>query len=141
MTTSAVKPDIKDPKRVKLQAAVDKLVTVGAADAQFRVTSGGETFIVCSGVREYGRAEPVPTDGRFRVACITKVFRLHRHPATRQGGQDRSGQADRGLPARPAAAAQADHGPQPALAGSVPAACAGSADRSATTTAMPSSTR
>ncbi|MEV4498057.1 serine hydrolase domain-containing protein [Micromonospora arborensis] len=71
---TAVKPETKDPKRIKLQEAVDRLTTVGAAGAQFRITTGGETFTVHAGVREFGRDEPVPTDGKFRIACITKVF-------------------------------------------------------------------
>ncbi|QLQ40535.2 serine hydrolase domain-containing protein [Micromonospora robiginosa] len=74
MTDTMVKPETKDPKRIRLQEAVDKLVTVGAAGAQFRVTSGDETFTVRAGVREFGNDDPVPTDGKFRIACITKVF-------------------------------------------------------------------
>lgn len=62
------------PAQVALRAAVDRLPAVGAASAQFRVSSGDTTIIVQSGVTELGGDEPVPTDGRFRIACITKMF-------------------------------------------------------------------
>ncbi|OLR95489.1 serine hydrolase [Actinokineospora bangkokensis] len=47
---------------------------LGAAGAQFRVSVDDGTFVTTSGLREFGSTDPVPADGRFRIACITKVF-------------------------------------------------------------------
>lgn len=73
-TTTLTVRSPEHPGRVALQAAVAKLVTVGAAGAQFRVSTGDTSFTVRAGVTELGRDEPVPTNGMFRIACITKVF-------------------------------------------------------------------
>jgi D-alanyl-D-alanine carboxypeptidase len=66
--------DSTDARRQKLQRCLDRLVEVGAAGVQFRITTGGETFTARAGGAELGGAEPVPVDGRFRIACITKMF-------------------------------------------------------------------
>lgn len=66
--------DSTDARRQNLQRCLDRLVEVGAAGVQFRVTTGGEVFTARAGVTELGKDDPVPADGRFRIACITKVF-------------------------------------------------------------------
>lgn len=60
--------------RAALQAACDKMVRLGAAGVQFRVAKNGNEFVVTSGVARVGDETPVPENGRFRIACITKTF-------------------------------------------------------------------
>ncbi|WNV90448.1 serine hydrolase domain-containing protein [Umezawaea sp. Da 62-37] len=60
--------------RVVVQRAIDELTAGAAAGAQVRITDGRQTFTARSGVAEWGGGRPVPTDGRFRVGSITKVF-------------------------------------------------------------------
>ncbi|GGQ86004.1 serine hydrolase domain-containing protein [Couchioplanes azureus] len=75
MTQSPVKTaDSTAAKRQNLQRCLDRLVEVGAAGVQFRVTSGDEVFTARAGSAELGGTEPVPENGRFRIACITKMF-------------------------------------------------------------------
>ncbi|GLZ41051.1 serine hydrolase domain-containing protein [Actinokineospora sp. NBRC 105648] len=57
-----------------VQAALDKLVTDGAAGVQVRVTDGRDRFTARAGVAELGTNRPVPLDGRFRAGSITKVL-------------------------------------------------------------------
>ncbi|MGP4020968.1 serine hydrolase domain-containing protein [Saccharopolyspora sp. 5N708] len=77
MSTAEIASPVHDPNhplREKLQSLVDELIPLGAAGAQFRVSVGDADFVVRSGSAELGGADPVPTDGRFRIACITKMF-------------------------------------------------------------------
>jgi D-alanyl-D-alanine carboxypeptidase len=60
--------------RAVVQRSLDKLTTTGAAGVQARVTDGRQSFTARAGVAEVGGNRPVPTDGRFRVGSITKVF-------------------------------------------------------------------
>ncbi|MBB5802215.1 D-alanyl-D-alanine carboxypeptidase [Saccharothrix ecbatanensis] len=57
-----------------LRGACEKVVQLGASGVQFRVAKNGHEFTVTSGVAKIGEDTPVPTDGRFRIACITKTF-------------------------------------------------------------------
>jgi D-alanyl-D-alanine carboxypeptidase len=63
-----------DERKKALRDAIDRMVEAGAAGAQFRVTEGNVQFVVRGGVAELGKSDPVPLDGRFRIACITKTF-------------------------------------------------------------------
>jgi D-alanyl-D-alanine carboxypeptidase len=60
--------------RAVVQRSLDQLTTSGALGAQARVTDGRQSFTARAGVTEVGGDRPVPTDGRFRVGSITKVF-------------------------------------------------------------------
>lgn len=71
-TPAALSPD--HPRRVALQEALDKVVAAGAAGVQFLVAIDDAVFDVRSGVAEFGKNDPVPVNGRFRIACITKMF-------------------------------------------------------------------
>ncbi|MCG8918342.1 beta-lactamase family protein [Actinokineospora sp. PR83] len=75
-TTETASPvhDAAHPRRIALQAAVNALIPLGAAGAQFRVSVGDSGFVTRAGLREFGAADPVPANGRFRIACITKMF-------------------------------------------------------------------
>ncbi|MFD8815987.1 serine hydrolase domain-containing protein [Streptomyces sp. NPDC059627] len=71
--TTITTPEVSAHKEA-VQHAADRLVELGAAGVQFRVTRGEHTFVVTSGVAELGTDRPVPEDGRFRISCITKPF-------------------------------------------------------------------
>ncbi len=75
-TTQAAPPmqDSSSPKRIALQSAIDKMMPLGAAGAQFRLSTPDGSFTARGGVRSFSTGDPVPTDGRFRIACITKTF-------------------------------------------------------------------
>lgn len=77
MTTSTTSTPVTDPShplRAALQEKVDALVPLGAAGAQFRISVGDDTFVSRSGVAAFGSTDPVPENGRFRIACITKMY-------------------------------------------------------------------
>ncbi|HEX6347047.1 serine hydrolase domain-containing protein [Umezawaea sp.] len=57
-----------------VQRAIDKVVRNGALGAQVRISDGRRGFTARAGVAEWGGDRPVPTDGRYRVGSITKVF-------------------------------------------------------------------
>ncbi len=57
-----------------VQRAVDEVARNGAAGVQVRITDGRRGFTARAGVAEWGGDRPVPTDGRYRVGSITKVF-------------------------------------------------------------------
>lgn len=67
-------PVTKDTRREILQQRLEKLIEVGAAGVHFRIGDGADVFTARAGQAELGGTEPVPFDGRFRVACITKTF-------------------------------------------------------------------
>ncbi|MDQ1016513.1 D-alanyl-D-alanine carboxypeptidase [Streptomyces afghaniensis] len=71
--TTLAQPELSAHQEA-VQRAADRLVELGSAGVQFRVTRGENTFVVTSGVAELGTDRPVPEDGRFRVSCITKPF-------------------------------------------------------------------
>ncbi|WP_433661825.1 serine hydrolase domain-containing protein [Nocardia sp. CA-128927] len=60
--------------RAELQQAMNDLVAVGMAGVQVRVHDPHGEWTGSAGVAEVGRPEPVPTDGRFRIGSITKMF-------------------------------------------------------------------
>lgn len=60
--------------RAALETAVAALPPLGAAGAQFRISVDDSTFVVRAGAAELGTSIPVPEDGRFRIACVTKMF-------------------------------------------------------------------
>jgi len=60
--------------REVVQRAIDTVARNGAVGAQVRVTDGRRSFTARAGVAEWGGDRPVPTDGRFRVGSVTKVF-------------------------------------------------------------------
>lgn len=62
------------PHEEALRKACENVVRLGASGIQFRVAKDGHEFTVASGVARIGEDAPVPTDGRFRIACITKMF-------------------------------------------------------------------
>src|ERR1017187_4171247 len=75
MSNSPVAADKSiEERKQALQLAIDRMVEAGAAGAQVRGTGGDNQFVVCGGVAELGKDDPVPDDGRFRVGCITKTF-------------------------------------------------------------------
>jgi len=57
-----------------VQNAIDKIARNGAAGVQVRISEGRRDFTARAGVAEWGGDRPVPTDGRYRVGSITKVF-------------------------------------------------------------------
>ncbi|MFE5834128.1 serine hydrolase domain-containing protein [Streptomyces sp. NPDC056488] len=71
--TTIARPEVTALQQA-VQGAADRLVELGAGGVQFRVTRGGESFVVTSGIAELGTDRPVPEDGRFRISCITKPF-------------------------------------------------------------------
>jgi D-alanyl-D-alanine carboxypeptidase len=75
MTNSTATRAGFDPAKVAtLRAAVDKVIEIGASSVQFRVADGDAVLTVTSGSAELGKNAPVPEDGRFRIACVTKMF-------------------------------------------------------------------
>lgn len=76
MTDSTLTTDSRTraEKKAALQSAMERLVDVGAAGVQFRVADGDDVFTLAAGSEVIGQDAPVPVDGRFRAACITKVF-------------------------------------------------------------------
>ncbi|MFI6097108.1 serine hydrolase domain-containing protein [Lentzea sp. NPDC051213] len=61
-------------QREVVQQIIDKLTSTGGAlGIQGRVT-GRDTFTVRSGVAEHGSRKPVPHNGTFRIASVTKTF-------------------------------------------------------------------
>ncbi|MGQ0840989.1 serine hydrolase [Actinokineospora sp.] len=77
MSTTEIAPPVLDPAhplRTKLRQAIEAMLPLGAAGAQFRVSVGEDTFVARAGVEAFGAAAPVPVDGRFRIACITKMY-------------------------------------------------------------------
>lgn len=63
-----------ESKRAALRSAMDEVVERGAAGILVRVGSGDDVFTASAGSAELARDAPVPENGRFRIACITKVF-------------------------------------------------------------------
>jgi D-alanyl-D-alanine carboxypeptidase len=74
MSSTTVQNGQIEQHKEALRHACDKVVQLGASGIQFRVTKNGQQFTVTSGVARIGEPDPVPTDGRFRVSCITKLF-------------------------------------------------------------------
>ncbi|SHF14478.1 serine hydrolase domain-containing protein [Streptoalloteichus hindustanus] len=60
--------------RAALQQAMGELASAGVAGVQVRVHDQQGDWTGSSGVKELGRDEKVPTNGRFRAGSITKTF-------------------------------------------------------------------
>ncbi|WP_431949699.1 serine hydrolase domain-containing protein [Nocardia lijiangensis] len=60
--------------RSAVHQAMRELVAAGATGVQIRIHDEAGDWTGSAGVAERGRAEGVPTDGRFRVGSITKTF-------------------------------------------------------------------
>jgi len=68
-------PAVPAGQREVVQQRIDQLTrTGGALGIQARVTNGGETFTVRSGIAELGTRKPVPHNGTFRIGSTTKPF-------------------------------------------------------------------
>jgi D-alanyl-D-alanine carboxypeptidase len=64
----------RDRRREILQERLEQMIAAGAAGVQFRIADGDDVFTARAGEAVLGSGTPVPYDGRFRAACITKVF-------------------------------------------------------------------
>jgi D-alanyl-D-alanine carboxypeptidase len=60
--------------RADLQAALDQIVAAGASGALAEFRDGTSSWRGVSGVAELGTARPVPVNGRFRIASVTKTY-------------------------------------------------------------------
>lgn len=60
--------------RAALQQAMNDFVASGVTGVQLRVRDQSGSWTGTAGVAEVDRPEGVPTDGRFRVGSITKMF-------------------------------------------------------------------
>ncbi|MCE7081118.1 serine hydrolase [Streptomyces sp. ST2-7A] len=76
MTGSNRKTPAANPaaRRELLRQRMEEMVAAGAAGVQFRVADGEDVQLFRAGVARFGSPDPVPFDGRFRAACITKSF-------------------------------------------------------------------
>jgi D-alanyl-D-alanine carboxypeptidase len=73
--TTATAGTLSRPERRRiLQERLDRLIEVGAAGVQFRLADGDDLFLARAGVAQLDGTAPMPYDGRFRAACITKTF-------------------------------------------------------------------
>lgn len=57
-----------------LQRDLDAIRNKGAVGVQARVTLDGEVLVATSGVADVQTREPVPENGRYRIASTTKTF-------------------------------------------------------------------
>lgn len=57
-----------------LQRDLDAIRNEGAVGVQARVTRDGEVLVATSGVADVQTREPVPENGRYRIASTTKTF-------------------------------------------------------------------
>ena len=71
-TTLGPRPATAD--RPDLQAALDRIVAAGASGALAEFRDGPSRWRGVSGVAELGTTRPVPRNGRFRIASVTKTF-------------------------------------------------------------------
>jgi D-alanyl-D-alanine carboxypeptidase len=60
--------------RQVLQRVLDEMTTTGAQGVQVRIVDGHHEFTLRAGTATIDSPDPVPTDGRFRIASITKTF-------------------------------------------------------------------
>ncbi|WP_307806535.1 serine hydrolase domain-containing protein [Streptomyces sp. FH025] len=61
--------------RTQLQRDADAIIAAGATGVQARlVTSGGRNLTATSGVADLRDRQPVPRNGYFRIASVTKTF-------------------------------------------------------------------
>lgn len=68
-------PQYDDRLRIRLQRDADALTAVGATGVQARVvTSDGRNLTAVGGVADLTGRQPVPRNGYFRIASITKTF-------------------------------------------------------------------
>ncbi|MFD9947417.1 serine hydrolase domain-containing protein [Nonomuraea sp. NPDC059023] len=63
-----------DTHRAAVQQKLDALVKLGNASAQILVVKDGRTLRARAGTAELGKHRPVPYQGRFRIASVTKTF-------------------------------------------------------------------
>jgi D-alanyl-D-alanine carboxypeptidase len=61
-------------ERPDLQAALDQIVATAASGALAEFRDGPRVWRGVSGVAELGTARPVPVNGRFRIASVTKTY-------------------------------------------------------------------
>lgn len=73
-STAVADRTARNENREILERAVETLVQAGAAGVQLRAANGDDVLTLRAGAAELGGTEPIPENGRFRVACITKVF-------------------------------------------------------------------
>ncbi|MEU6153286.1 serine hydrolase domain-containing protein [Actinosynnema sp. NPDC047251] len=67
-------PDEDRIDRRVVQRVLDEMVRTGAQGVQVRIADGRREFTARAGTAEADSPEPVPVDGRFRIASITKTF-------------------------------------------------------------------
>lgn len=60
--------------RQVVRRVLDEMVRTGAQGVQVRIADGRHGFTARAGTARVDAPDPVPTDGRFRIAIITKTF-------------------------------------------------------------------
>ncbi len=72
--TAVAAPDGGRIDRAVVQQVLEEMVRTGAQGVQLRVVDGRHEFTARAGTARVDSPDPVPTDGRFRIASITKTF-------------------------------------------------------------------
>ncbi|GAA1285927.1 serine hydrolase domain-containing protein [Saccharothrix xinjiangensis] len=72
--TAVAEPGGDRVDRRVVQRLLEEMTRTGAQGAQVRVVEGRHEFTARAGTARIDSPRPVPTDGRFRIASITKTF-------------------------------------------------------------------